>query len=882
MLNNFEQIAAEIKNATEAMPRAHLVARGQVEALKRQYEGSQRYEGLQKDEGSQKDVPHVTPGLNYELKSYGYMLIGLGLRFLDLRGDIEQARVAFEKAAVAMESAAAGGNSMDRDRSFRVLIGAASYHLASCSPQGNSLLNVVMGDGNYSLVERALIQLMRRRILDFRRSVLDYRTSEEGSDARIATYMEGVFSEEGEPDDISDEIQEKTLLKAVDIALTDTFFGAMSLFLMALERGDKEFLEEGVEKLHKSVVVCQKAKMLDQWWVHRIAFHLLEGLWSSTFHERLAPPGKGEKADNWAMLRKLYIAMLQHRQTSVIDLWPSQIEAATCSIDQSKDLLVSLNSHVGRMQVAELCILRCLASDRRVVFVELHRSHLAQTETTLRRTFGPLGKSVGALYGSVYTGSFNEDLIRKRDVVVVTLEDLDYALRNDLSLLNSVGLLVIGEEHMNDLNEHDVGYEIQVNRLLRISNAGQLRIVYLSDVSPSKDKFDDFSMWLRSDLSDILVESDWRPTRLSVGTVEWKLQTAELKLHVDKKSAKIADVQNFIVGTAPSNRKVPKRYRKRIFPGDQRELCLATAWRLSDTGQTVLIYCPELRSVELFAESIVDLNERGALNSLLKVDSKILTSAVAIGKEWLEPNSDILKCLELGVAIHHDALPPAYCREVERLVHSGFLKVFVSAASLTQSIGLSVGAVVMFSLHRQFTPIKLSEFRKVLGWAGQAYRDVDGIVLFPMFNKTTEKDEVWWKYIISAKAIEVRRFPGFFFESKSDSNDKITQFVQYTIGGAGKSIETTVEGADDQKYEADLDIMILSFINANEPSDMENGSALNESIQSSHWYRHVQHTNQRAQEAINATVLGRLTQIQDRMTVQQRRICFSASHRVKD
>ena len=63
---------------------------------------------------------------------------------------------------------------------------------------------------------------------------------------------------------------------------------------------------------------------------------------------------------------------------------------------------------------------------------------------------------------------------------------------------------------------------------------------------------------------------------------------------------------------------------------------------------------------------IVDLHERGALRSLLQVDATVLNTAAALGEEWLGPNSAILKCLRLGVALHHGALPTAYRKEVER------------------------------------------------------------------------------------------------------------------------------------------------------------------------------------------------------------------------
>ena len=89
----------------------------------------------------------------------------------------------------------------------------------------------------------------------------------------------------------------------------------------------------------------------------------------------------------------------------------------------------------------------------------------AQTETTLQRTFGPLGKTISALYGSIGVSGFDEDAIRERNIVVATPEKLDFALRNDPSLLDDVGLLVFDEGHMIGINEREVRYEVQIQRL---------------------------------------------------------------------------------------------------------------------------------------------------------------------------------------------------------------------------------------------------------------------------------------------------------------------------------------------------------------------------------------------------------------------------------
>ena len=113
---------------------------------------------------------------------------------------------------------------------------------------------------------------------------------------------------------------------------------------------------------------------------------------------------------------------------------------------------MSLPTSAGKTRIAELCILRCLAGGKRVVFVTPLRALSAQTETTLQRTFGPLGKTISALYGSIGVSGFDEDAIRERNIVVATPEKLDFALRNDPSLLDDVGLLVFDEGHMIGLN----------------------------------------------------------------------------------------------------------------------------------------------------------------------------------------------------------------------------------------------------------------------------------------------------------------------------------------------------------------------------------------------------------------------------------------------
>ena len=147
-----EAIVAAITDAATAGFRGRLIARGQARAM------------IWRDGVLPADAPAFSPQLSFDLHSYGYGLLGLGLRLLEMGGDPIQARIAFEQAATALESVMAKGDRQEADRDFHFVMAAASYHLAHLSARAYSLLAIVAADENFSPIEHALALLMRRDI----------------------------------------------------------------------------------------------------------------------------------------------------------------------------------------------------------------------------------------------------------------------------------------------------------------------------------------------------------------------------------------------------------------------------------------------------------------------------------------------------------------------------------------------------------------------------------------------------------------------------------------------------------------------------------------------------------------------------------------------
>ncbi|WP_222128170.1 DEAD/DEAH box helicase [Roseomonas gilardii] len=833
-------------------------------------------------------APAFSPQLSFDLHSYAYGLLGLGMRLLEMDGDPSQARTAFEQAATALESVIAKGDRQEADRHFHFVMAAASYHLAHLSARAYSLLSVIAAEPNYSPTEQALALLMRRDITGLRGQVYAFRLNGDGSDARIAGLIRERLGQLSAPDS-PDRNGHDFLFEGVDLALTDNFFAAFALFLLALDRGERGLVDRALALLRENLAVCTELNLLPQWWAHRVAIHLLSDLWENSFHEKVPLLPVGGNAPAWPGLRAIFIASLARRPKAEVDLWPSQIEAAARAVDQSDDLVVSLPTSAGKTRIAELCILFCLAKGRRVMYVTPLRALSAQTEATLQRTFGPLGKTISALYGSIGISGFDEDAIRERDIVVATPEKLDFALRNDPSFLDKVGLLVFDEGHMIGPGEREVRYEVQIQRLLRRQDADQRRIVCLSAILPDGDQMEDFAAWLRRDRPGGAIKHDWQPTRLRFGEVVWNSPAARLNLRIGDERP---FVPRFLTGSAPPHFVPPKRLRARLFPDNQQELSLATAWRLVRDGQTVLIYCPERRSVEPFAKVIVDLNERGALPSLLTAAPGLLQTALTLGEEWLGPDSDLLKCLRLGVALHHGALPTAYRKEVERLLRDGVLKVTISSPTLAQGLNLSATAIVMHSLYRAGELIKVSEFKNVIGRAGRAYVDVEGLVLYPIFADTrNRKHNEWVKLIgdLGAREMEsglIQLLTALLMRMHARVGGDLDHLMNYVVNNASAWTfpEVPREEADKrerahkewERHLATLDTAILSLIGEADVPDDGIEAALDAILQSSLWQRRLLRKSEPVRNAFRNALLTRSRYIWARSSVAGRRGYFLA------
>ena len=534
----------------------------------------------------------------------------------------------------------------------------------------------------------------------------------------------------------------------------------------------------------------------------------------------------------------------------------------------------------GKTRIAELCILRTLASTQRVVYVTPLRALSAQVERDLAQTFLRLGLSVSSLYSSVELDSGDAETLRQGHIVVSTPEKLSFALRNDATLIDDVGLVVLDEGHMLGPNEREVRYEVLVESLLRRQDAAKRRIVALSALFPTPEEMAPLVAWVRQDAFGEPIYSNWRPTRQRFGTIQWLdgVGAARLDMGVEGQNSFI---RRFIEPYLPPE----GSRRKNAFPNNKNELTLAAAWQFVEQGRRVFVYCPLRRSVETLGKLILTSIRQGILTPLRQASQPML-DAINTGTEWLGAEHPAVQCLQHGVALHHAGLPRPFLNEIEGLLRSDECPLVIASPTLAQGLNLSASVLLIPSIWRNQSIIPSTEFANVAGRAGRAFADLEGLVIHVIWEGVAWRRRYAlqnWKNLVSS-AGSIRDVSGLLELTirictmiADQANVPFEEVLEYVTSNESAWDFNPTQNSGSERTEADwesaiasLDTAILSLLDP-ETEESNIDSNLAQALDGSLFSRLLPSKDQAEQEMLPQFVAARAHNIWSATDATQRR-----------
>ncbi len=497
-----------------------------------------------------------------------------------------------------------------------------------------------------------------------------------------------------------------------------------------------------------------------------------------------------------------------------------------------------------------------------------HRfAHYCSTNGTIIPSwplFSPLGYSVSSLYGASGASDFDQSALRERNIVIATPEKLDFAIRNDPSLLDDVGLIVLDEGHMIGDGEREVRYEVLVQGLLKRSDADQRRIVCLSAILPDGHNLDDFTAWLRGDKPGTAVKSQWRPTRQRFGTIVQTGTTIRLNFDYRKTEPYI----NRFLPNAPS--------------GGVKELSLFSAWEFAKQDKKTLIFITQANWVEGYGTAAAKLVERGELPPLIDDPSKI-AKALEIGREWLGVDHPAVKALQIGLGIHHGKLPTPFLRELEMLLSTGVIKVTAASPTLSQGLNINAAILLMPYLIRNRKTIDGVEFANVVGRAGRAFVDVEGLVFHVIKEDAPQRERQWKNLVDTSRERELTS--GLFLVMDEayamlSSHGVLDQkdAYEYLANQQDAWIPTDADDGETQSIETvldKLDNIVLGLVKALDSESDDLPALLDEALQGSLWKRQVERSGAHLKEAHLNVLAARAKLIWNETTPMARKGYFA-------
>ena len=448
---------------------------------------------------------------------------------------------------------------------------------------------------------------------------------------------------------------------------------------------------------------------------------------------------------------------------------------------------------------------------------------------------------------------------------------------------------------MIGLGSREIRYEALIQRLLRRTDAGDRRIVCLSAMfNPSDAYFKDFGAWLRHDAEGDPVHVEWRPTRRRLAQLDWFAQSGTARLLFLE--GEEAFVPRFMEQEPPRGGR-----RTTQFPADDKEFCLAAANAFARDGHTVLVYSPQRSQIDPLVRKFVQVKKQGYLTHVKAPAPEQLAIAMAIGREWLGADHTAVEALEMGFGTHHGALPRPFQSAIEDLLEKKRLPVVVASPTLAQGVDLSCSVLVFRALTRfdpetkRHAPILPAEFANVVGRAGRAYVDLDGIVVMPTFEagKRTAQHELFGQLIEdSRKQRLVSGFARLVMELAARISQKLgvdaAALLEYVLNNQSVWSDARLSAHEDldededeairsfDQYVADLDVAILSLVDPLDTPVEQLATTLDEILKDSLWKRTLAHSKEDVRSLERELFVSRARWLWSNTTLEQRKACFTA------
>ncbi|MEO9366154.1 MULTISPECIES: DEAD/DEAH box helicase [Candidatus Nitrosocaldus] len=372
-------------------------------------------------------------------------------------------------------------------------------------------------------------------------------------------------------------------------------------------------------------------------------------------------------------------------------LYPPQQEAIEAGLLDGKSMLIATPTASGKTLIAMIASVRALEHGSKVVYTTPLRALANEKydEFRLLESLAFNGRS-SKVRVMISTGDYDSsgEELGSADIIITTNEKMDSLFRHRASWISDVGLFVFDEVHMLADRERGATLEMMLART-SMSNAQVLAL------SATVSNAEEIASWLNS----ILINTEWRPTKLVEGVYSHGL------IHYSNgTTTKIAT----------------SAYGASI------DLAIDA---LKDEGQALVFAESRKKAVSLALKAAEAIRSMIGDSDKAKIKPYIDELIEKDGNELAERLAEVMgRC----VAFHHAGLSPIARRIVEDAFRDRALKILTATPTLAAGVNLPARRVIISSISRYDMEyganmsITVNEYKQMCGRAGRPKYDTHG------------------------------------------------------------------------------------------------------------------------------------------------------------
>ncbi len=398
--------------------------------------------------------------------------------------------------------------------------------------------------------------------------------------------------------------------------------------------------------------------------------------------------------------------------TGIAELYPPQGEAIRQGLLEGKNLLAAIPTASGKTLLAELAMLKSVSEGGKAIYIVPLKA-LASEKYDRFVEFSKLPIKEGGIKVGIATGDFDsrDEYLGEKDIIVLTSEKTDSLLRNGVSWLSSLSVVVADEVHLIDSANRGPTLEVTLAKLRKINK--DLQVLALSATIGNAKAL---AKWLDAEL----VLSDWRPTVLKEGVFYGRAIT------------------------------FPKEKRVVNSAGPDEVISLVSD-TLEEGGQC-LVFANTRKSSESIAHKVA----RSLAKRLTPVEKEPLARLKQEVLRHAETDTceKLADCIASGVAFHHAGLRGEHRRIVEDAFKKNAIKVIACTPTLAAGLNLPARRVIIrdykrFDVNYGSVPIPVLEYKQMAGRAGRPRLDPYGEAVLIAKNHE-EFEELMENYVTAS------------------------------------------------------------------------------------------------------------------------------------